>query len=66
MSHYLYLSRGVADLPYFDSICHLTYLAYSILSAKLDLDLIIAGKFDLDVVGHYSRPDLFKLVSPQL
>lgn len=36
-----------------------------ILSAKLDLDLIIAGKFDLDVVGHYSRPDLFKLIALQ-
>ncbi|KAK9898718.1 carbon-nitrogen hydrolase [Cystobasidium minutum MCA 4210] len=35
-----------------------------ILTAELDLDLIIAGKFDLDVVGHYSRPDLFKLISP--
>lgn len=26
-----------------------------------DLDEIIRGKFDLDVTGHYSRPDLFTL-----
>jgi nitrilase len=32
-----------------------------ILTADLDLDLITQGKFDLDVVGHYARPDLFQL-----
>ncbi|EKM49541.1 uncharacterized protein PHACADRAFT_265079 [Phanerochaete carnosa HHB-10118-sp] len=30
-----------------------------ILTADLDLDEIARGKFDLDVVGHYSRPDVF-------
>lgn len=29
--------------------------------AELDLSLIIKGKYDLDVVGHYSRPDVFQL-----
>ncbi|KAF8496648.1 carbon-nitrogen hydrolase [Gautieria morchelliformis] len=28
-----------------------------VLSADLDLDDVIRGKFDLDVVGHYARPD---------
>ena len=28
-----------------------------VLTAELDLDDIARGKFDLDVVGHYSRPD---------
>lgn len=28
-----------------------------ILTADLDLDDIARGKFDLDVTGHYSRPD---------
>ena len=28
-----------------------------ILTADLDLDDIVRGKFDLDVVGHYARPD---------
>jgi len=32
-----------------------------ILYADLDMDEIIKGKVDLDVVGHYARPDVFKL-----
>ncbi|KAK0456707.1 carbon-nitrogen hydrolase [Armillaria borealis] len=30
-----------------------------VLTATLDLDDCIRGKFDLDVVGHYARPDVF-------
>ena len=30
--------------------------------AELDRRLIARGKYDLDVVGHYARPDIFKLV----
>jgi nitrilase len=33
-----------------------------ILTADLDLDEIARGKFDFDVVGHYARPDIFRLV----
>lgn len=33
-----------------------------ILTAEIDLDEIAEGKFDLDVAGHYSRPDVFRLV----
>jgi len=33
----------------------------AILYAELDLAEISRGKFDLDVVGHYSRPDVFQL-----
>jgi nitrilase len=32
-----------------------------ILFADIDLDEIARGKFDLDVVGHYARPDIFSL-----
>lgn len=32
-----------------------------ILLAELDADSIIRGKFDLDVAGHYARPEIFKL-----
>jgi len=32
-----------------------------ILTAELDLDEMIRGKFDFDVVGHYARPDIFRL-----
>ena len=34
----------------------------AILVADLDLDEIARGKFDFDVVGHYARPDVFRLV----
>ncbi len=34
----------------------------AILTADLDLDEIARGTFDLDVVGHYARPDVFRLV----
>lgn len=33
----------------------------TILTATLDLNEIGRGKFDFDVVGHYSRPDVFQL-----
>jgi nitrilase len=33
----------------------------AILRAELDLGQISEGKYDFDVVGHYARPDVFKL-----
>lgn len=33
----------------------------TILTADLDLSEVIRGKYDFDVVGHYSRPDIFRL-----
>jgi len=32
-----------------------------ILTAEIDRAQIVRGKFDLDVVGHYARPDIFHL-----
>ena len=32
-----------------------------ILTAELDMGEVIRGKFDFDVVGHYARPDVFRL-----
>jgi nitrilase len=37
------------------------YEGETILTADLDLHEIVEGKYDLDVVGHYSRPDVFRL-----
>lgn len=34
----------------------------TILTASLDLSDIGRGKFDFDVAGHYSRPDVFQLI----
>jgi nitrilase len=39
--------------PDFDGEC--------ILTADLDMGDIARGKFDFDVVGHYARPDIFRL-----
>ena len=32
-----------------------------ILTAEVDLGEIARGKYDFDVVGHYARPDVFRL-----
>lgn len=40
--------------PDFDGPC--------ILAADLDLTLIPRAKYDFDVVGHYARPDIFRLL----
>jgi nitrilase len=32
-----------------------------IMTADLDLADIARGKYDFDVVGHYARPDIFRL-----
>ena len=34
----------------------------ALLVADLDLDQIVRGKFDLDVIGHSARPDIFRLL----
>ena len=33
----------------------------AIVMAELDMDDITRGKFDLDIAGHYARPDVFQL-----
>jgi nitrilase len=38
------------------------YETEQILTVETDLNQIVRGKFDLDVVGHYSRPDIFQLL----
>jgi nitrilase len=40
--------------PCFDGEC--------VVTARIDPGAVTEGKFDLDVVGHYARPDLFRLV----
>jgi nitrilase len=34
----------------------------TVLTADLDLNQIVRGKFDLDITGHYARPDVFRLM----
>jgi nitrilase len=33
--------------------------------AKIDLDDVVRGRYDLDVIGHYARPDVFALTVDQ-
>jgi nitrilase len=33
----------------------------TILTAEIDLNQVVEGKYDLDVAGHYARPDVFRL-----
>ena len=48
--------------PTGDYIAGPVYDKEDILFADLDLDLITKSKFDFDVNGHYSRPDVFQLI----
>ena len=34
----------------------------ALISANVDLDDIIKARYDMDPVGHYSRPDIFELI----
>jgi len=47
--------------PFGDILAGPVYDSPAVLTADLDLNLIARGKFDLDVVGHYARPDIFRL-----
>ena len=47
--------------PFGEVIAGPVYNEAAILTAEIDLDLITQGKYDLDVVGHYARPDIFRL-----
>ena len=38
------------------------YDGEAVLTAEIRVEETIEGKYDLDVVGHYSRPDVFRLV----
>jgi nitrilase len=57
------LSRGGSCIvnPLGEIIAGPDYEGECVLVADLDLDQITEGKFDLDVVGHYSRPDVFQM-----
>ena len=58
------MSRGGSCIvnPMGEIIAGPDYESEAILVADLDLDQMAEGKFDLDVVGHYARPDVFQLI----
>jgi len=47
--------------PFGEVLAGPCYDSPTILLADLDLAAIVRGKFDLDVTGHYARPDIFQL-----
>jgi nitrilase len=57
------LSRGGSCIidPLGNILAGPNYTGEGILTADLDLGDIARGKYDFDVVGHYARPDVFRL-----
>lgn len=58
------LSRGGSCIvgPFGDFLAGPNFEDETILVADLDRGLLPKAKFDFDVVGHYSRPDIFRLI----
>jgi nitrilase len=57
------LMRGGSSIvsPFGQLLAGPDFTGPGILTADLDLAEIARGKFDMDVVGHYARPDVFHL-----
>jgi len=57
------LSRGGSCIvnPLGQILAGPNFTGESILTADLDMGDVARGKFDFDVVGHYARPDVFRL-----
>jgi len=58
------LCRGGSAIvsPYGEYVSGPLYDEEGMLVADLNLAEVAQGKFDLDVVGHYARPDVFQLI----
>jgi nitrilase len=58
------ISRGGSCIisPFGEFIAGPNFEEETILMAQLDRGLLPKSKFDFDVVGHYSRPDIFRLI----
>ena len=50
-----------ADFDIGDVLAGPVYDKEAVITADIDLSDAIRGKYDLDVVGHYARPDIFSL-----
>ena len=48
--------------PFGDVLAGPLYDREGVLVADIDLADTIRGKYDLDVTGHYARPDIFRLL----
>ncbi len=57
------ISRGGSCIvdPFGEILAGPDFEGETILTAKIDRRMIARGKFDMDTVGHYARPDVFSL-----
>ncbi len=57
------LMRGGSCIvnPFGEVLAGPDFAGECLLTADIDLDDIARGKYDMDVVGHYARPDVFRL-----
>ena len=57
------MTRGGSCIvdPFGNLLAGPNFESEAILIAEIDRVQIIRGKYDLDVVGHYARPDIFQL-----
>ncbi|MCK5274278.1 MAG: nitrilase [Alphaproteobacteria bacterium] len=57
------ISRGGSCIvnPMGEILAGPDYDGECILTADIDLDEVVRGKYDFDVAGHYARPDVFRL-----
>ena len=53
--------RGKADHTLGEILAGPDFQGEAVLTAEVDLADIARGKFDFDAVGHYARPDIFRL-----
>lgn len=57
------LIRGGSSItgPFGEDLASPVYGREAVLTADVEISGLARGKFDLDVVGHYARPDIFSL-----
>lgn len=60
--HVLMRGGSVIISPLGEILAGPNFEGEAILTAEVDLQDIVRGKFDFDVTGHYARPDIFNLV----
>jgi nitrilase len=58
-----HLIRGGSVIvgPLGDVLAGPLYGSAGIVTAEIDIDDLVGARYDFDVVGHYSRPDIFRL-----
>lgn len=58
------VSRGGSCIidPFGEVLAGPDFEGEAVLTAEIDRTQIVRGKFDFDAVGHYARPDVFRLV----